>query len=231
MLIGREHNQWNFKWVVGISLAFSALFNIGHIFQYELNDGTAYVYTEGELYLYPLFPMTSSVASWLYMYLVASFLINYFVFFMINTIVEVTIVRKLHSELAIKKKRHDDMQMRSHTSTADIFHPVSFRRKRKQEIEEKTEQRAIIMVVVNACINLFFRLSELLVLVSISNQLFESSPIFNFFYNFYNFKELAADLASFFFIITFSTNFLVYYLFNLKFKQTFAEWRHFKKRN
>jgi hypothetical protein len=154
MLIGREHNsllqkisKWEFNWVAGVSLSVSVMINIGHIFQYTLNEGSTYAIGGESLYLNSSYP-GSLYSMPEYIYLLVYFLINYFGFFVANTGVEVTLVRKLHSELKDKKERMDKMTAASITN--------SFRQIRKKEIEERTEQRALIMVAINALITFFF---------------------------------------------------------------------------
>jgi hypothetical protein len=242
MLIGREHNpilekisKWDFKWVIGVSIGLSGLINVGHIFQYSLNNGQEYVVSSGDVYVYlnTFYPLIDQTSPSLFIFLILYFFVNYLAFFVVNTVVEVTLVKKLHSELKDKQKRLDGMNKLSAagSSGANLV-PVSFRKLRKQEIEEKTEQRAIIMVVINALLNFFFRLPELFFLFSISNSLISDDNILsNFFLVFPSLKICTTDLAYFTYILTFSTNFIVYYVFNQKFKQTFSEWRNFKKRN
>jgi hypothetical protein len=151
--------------------------------------------------------------------------------------VEVALVRKLHSELEDKKKRLDDMNEKSNQNASTLLPaaavPISFRKRRKQEIEEHTEQRAILMVVINALVNFFFRLPELFFLFSRFQLIF---PTVSFFHDLLsplspNLANFTTDLTYFCYILTFTANFIIYYLFNLKFKQTFSEWTHTKKRN
>jgi hypothetical protein len=170
------------------------------------------------------------------MYFVLYFTVNYLAFFIVNTTVEVTLLRKLHAELKEKRTRRDDMQMASLSrarSSASSITPMSFRRRRKLEIEERSEQRAIIMVVINTIVNFWFRLPELFLLLATCNSLFANSDI-NFLWQFFNiFPTLTlfwTDLAYFCYILTFTTNFFIYFLFNQKFKQTFAQWMRVKKK-
>jgi hypothetical protein len=236
MLIGRNHNlflqmmaKWSLKRVIGASATLSsALLNTGHLFQFQFNDGTLYKDPQVLAYLYMSCPAITDNSTLLYSYQLVYFTINYFLFFLANTWVEVTIVRKLHTELADKRQRRGHMSnqtaplaVQPSTSTSTAF---TFRRRRKQEIEERTEQRAIIMVVINALVNFFFRLPELFFFFSIT-----SGQLLNDFFP--TLRLFTTDFAYFCYILTLSSNFVIYYLFNLKFKQTFAEWRHFKKRN
>jgi hypothetical protein len=249
MLIGQDHNptlekisKWDFNRVIGVSVFGSALINIGHIFQYELNYFlTNFSETDSNEFLYSTFPAINTISLTntsfaFFIYLFVYFLANYLIFFIVNTGVEVILVRKLHSELAVKKKRLEDMNQKPKsnpsTSSTAVAPVVSFRKRRRQEMEDRTEQRAILMVVFNALINFFFRLPELLFMFTIFYDIFPGCDFFSPFRDtFISFRLFTTDVTYLFYILTFSTNFLIYYLFNQKFKQTFSEWRHVKKRN
>jgi hypothetical protein len=149
---------------------------------------------------------------------------NFLAFFIVSTAVDVTILRKLHAELEDKKKKTEGMKARV---SAD---QISFRKRRRQEIEDESEQRAVLMVIVNAFVTFFFRIPELLVVFSVSNNLFgTNNVVFGFFCSFPTLEEFADDLYYLTYILT--LNFLIYYLFNMKFKETFSEWRNVRKRN
>jgi hypothetical protein len=247
MLIGREHkplfeniSKWDLKWVVGLTFISSALINVGHGFQYSLNDSKSYSWFTSNFYIFvePSYPDDLSIddSLSLYIYTLVYFLINFLLFFVVNTWVEVTIVRKLHSELADKKKRLGGMGMEMTTaavirSSATISATLmtSFRKNRRREIDAGAERRAILMVVINALINFFFRLPELIVLLAQSDSLMTNNFIYEFFNTFTDLQTFPTYLMYLFYICTFSSNFLIYYLFNQKFKQTFSEWRHVKK--
>jgi hypothetical protein len=250
MLIGREHNstleaisKWEMKRVIRISIVYSALFNIGHIFQFYLNNGRQYLDNDTlskdtYYYAYDTYPTPNrffdssiSVSIYLFVY----FLISFLTFFIVNTGVEVTLIRKLHSELADKKKRLDDMEKANKPQVEETSPPkpsiapvVSFRKRRKQQMEETTEQRTVLMVVLNALINFFLRLPELCIPFSVSEDLFGMS--WSFVNLIPSFPAFMADVAYFFYILTFTSTFIVYYLFNMKFKQSFSEYTHAKKR-
>jgi Fe2+ transport system protein B len=152
-------------------------------------------------------------------------------FFILNTAVEVALVRKLHAALKEKKRRVEEMEMRSHVEEArvSLMARMSFRKLRKQEMEAKSEQRAIIMVIINAFINFFLRLPELFFLFSVSKNFFGDKQLMHVFDTFPALKFFWIDLAYFCYILTFATNFLIYYLFNQKFKLTFSERSRIKR--
>jgi hypothetical protein len=134
MLIGREHNptlekisKWNMKWVIAVSVFLSLVFNVGHIFQYQANYGR--VYTNQDLTSFSLdmsFPIVVELTTALnnllaeasYMFLLVDYLINSLAFWVINTLVEVVLIKKLHKELEDKKERSEGMSGQPHSSTA-----------------------------------------------------------------------------------------------------------------
>jgi hypothetical protein len=253
MLIGREHNptleaisKWNRNWVLGLSAGMSLFINIGHIFQFVLNNSKFYTFNKLDYFsdtyyyaydMYPIlnrFDLGSSKA--VSVYLLVKFFINFLLFFLINTGVEVILLRKLQRELTDKERRLKEMENTNKHPNSDTYKsdsiphstvpPMSFRKQRKHHIEEKTERRTIIMVAMNAVLNFILRLPELLFLFSVSNDLF----YWDFFLIFPNLPNLITDFAYFMHILTFTSNFLIFYLFNMKFKQTFSEFTHVKKR-
>jgi hypothetical protein len=153
------------------------------------------------------------------------FLINFVFFYSVSTSVEVILVRKLHSELVEKKLKMETLKADRRLSLSEL----TFRKIRKKEIDERSEQRAVIMVVVNALINLFFRLPEL-PFVLLGSQIMFGDSLFDVVFSLTSLPYLITDLYYFMYILTFTTNFLIFYIFNMKFKQTFSKWRHVKKR-
>jgi hypothetical protein len=157
MLIGREHNptfekmsKWSINWVIAVTVFTSLLASVAHAFQYELHGYSLYrtLSDNSYIYIYPYYPAINYHSTAFDAYLFVYFIFNFFVFFVANTFVEVVLVMKLHKELGDKKTRVDQMTANS------INAPLSFRRKRKLDIEERTENRATSMVVINALLNL-----------------------------------------------------------------------------
>jgi hypothetical protein len=236
MLIGREHNpifeyisKWNMNWVIAVTVFTSLLANVAHAFQYELRDSDFYRNLDGinYLYLYPAYPAINFSSTALYVYLLVYFIFNFLVFFVVNTTVEAILVRKLHTELADKKARLE--KLAANKKMLLYAEPRSFRKKRKLDIEARTEQRTIIMVVINAVLNFFLRLPELFVLFTLSYKIFDYTFLNSFIDIFPNTRNFVTDITYFFYILSFTANFLVYYLFNLKFKQTFSARIHEKE--
>jgi hypothetical protein len=244
MLIGRDHNptltkisKWNMNWVIAITVLTSLVFNIGHVFQYTLNDGRTYIRDFGAAYyfFYDTYPILNQLnfndlfQLPLSLYLLVYFFINSISFWILNTLVEVVMIRKLHAELADKKKRRDGMNHTTIVAAQTLSVGTSFRKSRKQRVEAGTERRAILMVVISALLNFLLRLPELFVVFSTSTVF--GAQVTYFFNPLPSFSLFLADFAYFCYILTFTTNFFIIYLFNQKFKQTFAVYTHAKQKS
>jgi hypothetical protein len=127
MLIGREHNwtfenisKWNINRVIVVTVFVSLLTNVAHAFQYELHSSHNYRYFPGlhYLYIYQSYPAIDSSSTALEVYLLVYFIINFVAFFIINTLVEVILVKKLHTELVDKKERLEKLAANSRKSSA-----------------------------------------------------------------------------------------------------------------
>jgi hypothetical protein len=239
LMIHRDHNptlekiiKWDSKQVIGISLATSALLNIGHIFQYQLNQNALYrppqEYISSYYYLfpetsYPAIVKYANQAFYIYL-LLFYFFVNFGIFVIANMIVEVTLVREIIKDLGDKKKETDEAE------GSNVLQ-FSFRQRRNNEIEVKAKYRLILMVVFGIIINLFFRLPEFFFLFATFNQLICVDELAALFTNYLmSFRYFWIDLVYFCYILTLSTNFLIYFLFDQKFKRTFAEKKHVKRR-
>jgi hypothetical protein len=74
--------------VVAVSLGLSIFINIGHAFQFYINDGSNYSAILSDTHLYTTYPAINSNSKALCVFLLIYFLINYLVFLLINTVVE-----------------------------------------------------------------------------------------------------------------------------------------------
>jgi hypothetical protein len=120
----------------------------------------------------------------------------------LNTTIEVKIVQRMHKEL--------------------IATDVSVAKKKEEE-DEKKERRVIKMIVLNGVFNFFLRSPDLLVwlqytdirnLIAGGSMTWEHAAIL-----LPGFSNLIVDIGYFTYILTFSTNFLIFYKFNAKFKE------------
>jgi hypothetical protein len=211
MLIGKDHppllckiSKLDFTRVVQVAVVVSGLFNIGNVFEYGINNG--HVFELGSFYdIYPLQFITSKSTfnSGFSIYEMVDFAINFVCFLVVNTSLEISIVCRLHAELGEKRRRMAEM------SSLD-----EAKRKMKMDQDRKSENRAICMVVMNGIVNFALRVPEVFLFLYIS---------FSFlFYEILNSVFIFVDTFYLFYVLTFSTNVLVFYFFNKKFKEAFC---------
>jgi hypothetical protein len=100
-------------------------------------------------------------------------------------------------------------------------------KQKKIDQDKKKETRAIMMVIINSGLNFFLRFPEILMFVSSSygivgfilgNSILSS-----------NVSSIFISLSYFFYILSFTSNVVIFYIFNPKFKQLFIFWPHFVK--
>jgi hypothetical protein len=101
------------------------------------------------------------------------FLVNFFIFLLLNIRIEVIIVRRLHKELADKRTRAGHM-----TNSINSNGNLSMRAKRKLEMDGKKEQKAITMVVSNSLINFILRFSEIFLFLINDTVLFPDNTVY-----------------------------------------------------
>jgi hypothetical protein len=152
-----------------------------------------------------VFPGFFSVFSILY------FSINCVLFFLINTHVEIVIVKKFHQELREKRRKMQEMTSQQ----------MDERAKLKLEEDTKKEQRAIKMVVFNSLINLA---PEILIILNNSTGILFKNEVYNFFLNTPGLPLLSVDMTYLMYILTFSTNVAIYCHFNERFNLAFRFW-------
>jgi hypothetical protein len=210
------------------------LINIGHIFQYRINYGWGVVFsTTTDIVaneMKDFYPTIVANSVSFGAYVLFYFLNNFGVFFLVNTWIEVSLVRKLHKELTYKRKKvAEEIELTSlHNSAhSTVLNKIIKAKQKKIEQDNKKEQRAIIMVISNSLINFILRLPEIFVFISSSNSLFPSNPLYSFFNSLYDFMSMMVSFSYLAYVLTFSTNVLIYYLFNTKFKQLFIFWSYY----
>jgi hypothetical protein len=220
MLIGKDHTPWlkqfaesDIKLVIRGSLLFSAIFNIGHGFEYKINDIADILNdinseTYDLAYMYPIVSQDLAYFS----YSVIYFMVNVVGFVALNTAVEIKIILRMKKELREKRARLAKMREKSNSSAGDTEAC-----KKKEEEDDKKERRVITMVVLNSILNFLLRFPELFVWL-------ES--------NYHNWFDLAgrisldgwfsllSDLSYLTYILTFSTNFVIFYNFNSVLKES-----------
>ncbi len=129
-------------------------------------------------------------------------------FLIANTAIEIIIVRRLRRELADKMANIASM----HASSRIL-------NEKRAKSDAKKKQKAIVMVIINSLINLVLRFPEFFLFLKNSNILFNNNPLFNILCGDYAVCDYMIEMSNFFFILTFSTNYLTYYFFNKKFRK------------
>jgi hypothetical protein len=229
LLVGKDHSPWlvtiaklEFKWMIRGSLLFSALINIGHGWQYQTD--VAMIITQKDeqsnfnmdnYYAYSDYPHANHDLPY-FIYSIVYFCINFGFFFILNTGLEVKIVRRMQKELKEKRERFAKMNAKTPTSVSDkegISSDKINEEKRREEEDKIKENMVIKMVVINGFLNFILRTPDMLFWVEYKNileALFnERSPpgLLNF----------IADIGCFAYILTFSANFFIFYKYNKNF--------------
>jgi hypothetical protein len=235
-----------FKWTICGSFVFSAVVNIGHGWEYKamtdvlfsplLDDGFLYhVYSTDDfsyggysnMYYLPIFKSyydypAPNQSVYFFVYSIVYFCLNFVVFFVLNTGIEVNIVRRMHKEL--KEKRERMVKISGSDPSASTTSSASSPSVDKKADEDgKRERRVINMVILNGIFNFCLRLPELLVWLQYStirdlvmnlSTIWDTTGIY-----LPGFANFIVDLSYLAYILTFSSNFIIFYKFNTKFKE------------
>jgi hypothetical protein len=233
LLVGKDHTPWlvtiaklEFKWFIRASFFVSALINIGHGWQYEAVEDLIFYrtfgYTYGKIngYSFSDYPFANQGQAY-FIFSIVYFCINFGLFFVLNTALEVKIVRRMHKELNEKRERRSKINA-AELTTLYITNPATDKDKKKKEEDLSKERRVIIMVVLNSIINFVLRAPDLLFWMensSVWNVLFANKVICEIQKLMPGMLTLVADIGYFTYILTFTTNFFIFYNFNKNFKK------------
>jgi hypothetical protein len=175
MLVGKEHNAFvemisklNFKLVVLFTVLFSLLMNIGHVFQYRINYGWSDLIIESHTtgIFYPSIVVSNMAFN---DYTMVYFILNFVVFFLVNTWVELSLLQNLRKEIKSKnvKLSNEIKESRSkNVSRLEVIDKMNRLKQKKIDLDKKKETRATVMVVTNSGLNIFLRFPEVLILLS-----------------------------------------------------------------
>jgi hypothetical protein len=234
LLIGKDHPAWlikiaklKFKRVIQGSFVFSALINIARGFEYRIqlpgqiakaNTITNYQDTYIDMYDYPHLAKDHFA----FILSIVYFCLSFVVFFMLNTSIEIKVVMRMHKELKEKRVRIEQMNAVSSRGAAAsaVSQSQSNDSKKKAEEDERKERRTIMMVVLNGVFNFVLRSPEMLVWLETSTSFDRIiSNRLNLRYYMPSFWNLVQDVGNFGFLLTFCTNFFIFYRFNKKFNE------------
>jgi hypothetical protein len=243
LLVGKDHTPWlvaiaklEFKWVIRGSLLFSILINIGHGWEYKaVNDLilthfyiTSYAtYVQVNGYSYSDYPLANQGTPYS-IYSILYFFINFGAFFILNTSTEVNMVRRMQKELKEKRQRLAVMNTaKSLSLSAEARTTQTDQNKKREEDDCKKERRVIKMVVLNSIFNFVLRVPDMLFWMENMNIW---SVVFKITYGSTNqntpgILNLIVDVGYFSYILTFCSNFIIYYKFNKNFKEAVEFYR------
>jgi hypothetical protein len=240
LLVGKDHAPWlvflaklEFKWVIRGSLLFSTCINIGHGWQFDVSaDEPIYkeMYTDYKAYnfingfSYSDYPQANQGQSY-FIYSIVYFMINFGLFFILNTGLEVKMIRRMQCELKEKRKRIAKMNLVKTVSySVEKKSQKDLEDMTRQEEDGKKERMVIKMVILNGFFNFILRAPDLLFLMENTNifhWLLTCFPDFptSLAYLPPGLLSLLADIGYFTYILTFSSNFLIFYNFNKNFNE------------
>jgi hypothetical protein len=243
MLVGREHNntlgkisKWDIKWVISGILAFSLLMNIGHIFEYRINYGWGFSelsYYAGYSVKTDIYPTIVERNLGLGVYTLLYFIINFVFFFLVNTVVEMSLVLNMRQEIAEKRTKVEaeiQTMINNNTSESAVINKVVKSKLKKVSEDAKKETKVIVMVILNSVINFILRVPEIFVFMSGSSGLIKNNVFADFFMSILYLSNMMVSISYLAYVLTFSTNVAIYYFFNLKFKQAFIFWTSYVKK-
>jgi hypothetical protein len=223
LLIGKEHakvfvriSEFRFAKTLRFMILIGGLLSVGSLFKYNLNEGNRYRY--GTYYSYELYPIYNTNSAVFPSFSLVYLFSDFIVFAACNMAIEIAIVKRLRTEITA---RHERLVVMSSSLSPSAL-------QKKIGDERKKEQRAVLMVVSNSVVTFFLRLPEFFAFVGLSHVILPDNSLHLLFCARLDLCSDMLNTKEFFFILTFTANFLNYYFFNLKFRQAFLFWPHVK---
>jgi hypothetical protein len=183
LLVGKKHASWlvtiaklEFKWVIRGSILFSALVNIGHGWEYQAIDNAQFsasynYYTSQFNGLSTSNYPEANQKMPFFIYSIIYFMVNFGLFFILNTGIEIKIVRRIQKELKEKRERLANL---THSTRSTLFvdtagiefveahSPHADEDKKRKEEDTKKERKVLKMVVLNGVVNFILRAPDIL---------------------------------------------------------------------
>jgi hypothetical protein len=213
-ITGQNH-AWVFKKIselsvikiLIISTIFSLLFNAIYLFQYDVNPGTGSDgYSQPEDY--PIVLTTRGLTFEVFFFIRC--LLNYVLFAFSITCLEILIALKLHRELTGSKRRMAVVSYSEDTNEVKIS--------KIEEAVHKIEHRAIALMMFNAFVYFVLRFPELFALFQYTRD-FSSNYVYVYFCEMLDVCDRLPEYANFFYILTFSTNYFMYFVLRKTFNR------------
>jgi hypothetical protein len=240
ILVGKDHAPWlvsiaklEFKWLIRGSFFVSVLVNIGHGWQYIAIGDLLITYGSTQNsqisgFSYSDYPEANQGTSYFF-YSIVYFVINFAVFFILNTGIEVKIVQGMHKELKDKRERHARMNAEKLSRSVDAtgLAGTNYEKIHAEKEDAKKERKVIKMVVLNGFFNFMLRAPEMFFWVEYQNiffSLFKDDSLYTVEENAPGLLNLVVDIGYLTYILTFTTNFIIFYKFNKNFKEAVVFW-------
>jgi hypothetical protein len=226
--------------VIRGSLLFSALLNIGHGWEYQAVEYTlgfsrftsfyenAYSRING--HSYSDYPETNQGTPY-FIYSMVYFSINFGAFFILNTGLEVNMVRHLQKELRKKRERLAKIKLNI-SGVKTCLDEAKNKNKPQKALEDEIREKAdgekertlIKMIVLNCILSLILRGPDLLYCmenVGVNHNIFTLSDYEDIsrYAIVPGLLSFLTDLAYFTYLMTFTTSFIIFYKFNKKFNE------------
>jgi hypothetical protein len=245
LLVGKDHTKWlvtlarlEFKWVIFGSILVSAILNIGHGWEYQAVDDSAKLrsysnYDKINGLSYSDYPQVNRDLPY-FIYSIVYFVINFGAFFALNTGIEVKIVRRMHRELQDKRERIAKMNASNSPSSNDAATGTKNKSqaeedRKKEEEDAKKERRVIKMVMLNGIFNFVLRAPDLLfwleyrgILKLLYQTITNNAWLLqkdSWGHYVPGLMSIIVDVGYFTYILTFTTNFVIFYNYNTNFKE------------
>jgi hypothetical protein len=252
LLVGKDHAPWlvsiakfEFKWVIRGSLLLSVLINIGHGWEYQaaengLTPDISYQrfelsneYSAANGYSYSDYPVANQGTSY-FIYSIVYLVVNFGIFLILNTCLEIKIVRRMHKELKEKRKRILIMKFanpaaKTNSNEQENEHQADIENKKREEEDGIKERKVIQMVVLNGFVNLILRAPEIFFWLERkgSFDIFLTIDFWEYINKTHlvpGLLNLITDIGYLSYCLTFSSNFFIFYKFNKNFNEAVVFW-------
>lgn len=207
VMIGQDHpwiykeiNEVSIKKVLAVTCIFSMAFNVIYLFQYGVNDGnwTDYIYSTYSTYP-QLFINNKSTVFFLHS------MFNYIAFALLISILEVAVLIKTHHEI----QNNSSKKIQTVISYNKEANEIVIEKKDKKV--SKIEHHAFFLIGFNCIIYFVLRFPEMLLLFQNYPASLSTNRVYHYFCVYLNICHNYADIVRFFYLLTFLTNYLLYY--------------------
>jgi hypothetical protein len=151
-------------------------------------------------------------------FLVLYFVVNFLVSTLLNSLIEICFLYTLRRDL----RKKETIMSGLNEAALNV----------KNKVNDKARCNALKMITINSLLNFFLRLPECITLFYFVfwsfEDMYDTSPLnqlcfeaFTLFLEFNQFCSNVIDLFDLFYILTFTTNLIIFYAFNRQFRESF----------